>query len=78
MWTPHENRLQRQFTSFFQRTMFFLAYVVTFLGQIHLFFISNTLKGLHQRKKYHPIHFIAAKFSSRKKKIFLNDFIKEN
>ena len=51
MWTPSEDRLQRQFKNFFQMTMFFLAYVVTFLGQMHLFFISNTLKGLHQRKK---------------------------
>ena len=35
MWTPSEDRLQRQFKNFFEITMFFLAYVVTFLGQVH-------------------------------------------
>ena len=51
MWTPREDRLKRQLKNFFQIMMFFLAYVVTFIGQIHLFFISNTLKGLHQGEK---------------------------
>ena len=51
MWIPREDCLQRQFKNIFQMTMFFLAYVVTFLGQVHIFFISNTSKGLHEGKQ---------------------------
>ena len=46
MWTPSQDRLQRQFKNFFQMTMFFLASEVTFLGEVHFmrnfFFTGNT------------------------------------
>ena len=51
----------------------------TFLGFLSLFFISNTLKGLHQEKNNHPMEFIATKaFFMKKKDLILNDFIKES
>ena len=46
MWTPSEDRLQKQFKNFFEMKMLFLAHVETFLGQVHFmrnfFFTVNT------------------------------------